>query len=157
MNPNFLLLLDTSGSMYGDKIAGLNLVVENLLEGFGSLALPEVPQMAVITFGGTPKVQPFTPINQITTGWEAGGKTHLSEAIKTAATLATDETITLIVTDSISTDRGKAKLKGQVYGIGIGYDADIELLETLTTSPQHIFPPVEAEYLPGYWYKTHCT
>ena len=161
MNPNFLLLLDTSGSMYGAKIVSLNLVVDNLLEGFKSLALGEVPQMAVITFGGLPEVHPYTPIDQITTGWEAGGETRLSEALELASTLATESTITLIVTDGTPIHGGhegfaKTPLSSPVYGIGIGYDADLELLGKLTTSPHHIFPPVEAEYLPGHWYNIYA-
>lgn len=155
----FLLLLDTSGSMYGEKITGLNLAVENLLEGFKDLALQEPPQIAAVTFGGEPTVYPFAPVEhfeQVITKWEAGGKTRFHEAIKSATELTTDETITLIITDGAICDTGfdKIKLRGRIYCMPMGYDADIELLEKSAIA--QIISPVEAQHLAGYWYARYA-
>jgi len=143
--------------MYGDKIAGLNLAVSNLLEGFKEMALVEPPEIAVVTFGGEPKRCPFMPFGQVNVGWEAGGKTRLSEALKLATELMTDETIMLIITDGAPQD-GEYKnieLRGHTYCMAIGYDADIELLEELATNPSQVVSPDEAQHLPGYWYAMH--
>jgi len=152
---SFLFVLDTSGSMYGDKIMALNTAVSAMLAGFNDLALQEPPEVAIITFGGSPALHPFTPYDKISAlMFEAGGDTRLTEALAIAKELATAKTITLLVTDGLPNDGGYARfgLPGIVFAMGIGFDADVELLERFAGDPGRVVSLADAGLLPGYWF-----
>lgn len=162
MTQSFLLLLDTSGSMYGqkgEKIFGLNQAVTNLLEGLKTSA-PE-GKLALITFGRKTVFTDFAPVSQIThTTYEAGGKSLFDEALSLADTVSasapsSDEMITILISDGIlrgnlSKIKTKIKLAGPAYAIAIGIDADYEQLAQFTESPSRVLPPHAAGDLAGY-------
>lgn len=88
-----VLLLDTSGSMYGDKISSLNDAVRNML---GTLR-KEASQaneflVSIITFGGTARLAyPPTPVPELEyTDLYADGSTPLGAAIDIAKALIED-------------------------------------------------------------------
>lgn len=154
MTQNFLLLLDISGSMYGEngeKILGMNQAVESFIEGAKEI-IPE-PLLAIITFGETIKMQDFYPLSQIAPKtYKAAGKSPLSEAVKLAGNTATKDTITILISDGAFNDSDyiKIPLLGEKYAIGIGADADHEQLSRFTGSTQSVLPPHTAADLPGY-------
>ena len=155
---SFLLMLDTSGSMYGEcgeKIHSLNTAAAEFLEALKAV-LPE-PELAVITFGGPPSLQNFAPVSQITLKTcEAGGKTPLTEAVVLAAGLFqnidSNNLITVLISDGAPDDGDfrKTPLPGLVYALSIGLDADYEQLSRFTGSSSRVLPPHEARSLPGY-------
>src|SRR5574344_2019115 len=72
-----ILLLDGSGSMYGEKIASLNSAVNEMIESFKSLSAKEVDiNLAIITFGATVEntveLQSVKKITQIQLGANGG-------------------------------------------------------------------------------------
>ena len=174
MSATFILLLDTSGSMFGEegeKTLALNLAVDNLQVGLRNL-LPE-PKVAIITFGKSPVLQDFVPISQISPKtYEAQGKTLLTEAVRLASSLSSgsfsqasqapqtsqvsqasnEESITILVSDGAPNDGdfSKIPLAGQKYAIAIGIDADYEQLARFTQNPNRVMPPHEAGHLPAY-------
>ena len=151
---DFLLLLDTSGSMYGEKgekILGLNKAFENLLDGTRSL-LPE-PRLAIITFGESTSLQDFQYISQIAPKtYEARGKSPLTEAAALAAGITTKNIISILISDGAPNDSDytKIKLEGPAYAIAIGADADFEQLARFTGSAKRVLPPHAARDLPAY-------
>ena len=149
-----LLLLDTSGSMYGEKITALDYAARRFISGLGSIALPTEPSVAVITFGGKPVESPFHPLGQFSlTCFEAKGETRLSEALSRAAVLAAPGTMCVLISDGLAMDGDFSKIRFAcpTYAIAIGYDADICVLSRFTGASEKVFPPYEAEMLPGYF------
>ena len=151
---DFLLLLDTSGSMYGEngeKILGLNQAFTNFMDGLRGI-LPE-PRLAVITYGGSSTMHDFHHISQIAPKtYEARGRSPLSEATALAADIVTKNVITILISDGAADDSDytKISLKGPVYAIAVGADADHEQLARFTGSPKRVLPPHAASDLPGY-------
>ena len=146
--------------MYGEKIWGLNLAIEELLAGFLDLTLASMPGVAAITFGKETVLYPFVPLDRFSLPrLEAFGDTKLTEALAMASEIATDETITLLVSDGAPNDGrfSKAPLKGTAFAMAIGYDADPDLLSRFTGYSDRVFPSVEARSLPGYWYANFIT
>ena len=148
-----LLLLDTSGSMYGEKISALNYATSRFVCGLESITLLREPLVAVITFGGKPVESPFVPLGQFAiVDFEAKGETRLSEALRKAAAEAAPDTMCLLISDGLAMDGDflKIQLECPAYAIAIGYDADIFMLSRFTGASERVFPPGEAEMLPGY-------
>lgn len=153
MTPSFLLILDISGSMYGEmgeKIMSLNQVVDNLKDGL-KIIKPE-PTLAVITYGEVVNLENnFIPISQIPSKiYEARGKSQLTEAVRLASSITTEDVITILISDGNTLDSSYSRipLKGHVYAIGL--DADYEQLARFTGSNNRVLPPYAANDLPGY-------
>ena len=149
-----LLLLDTSGSMYGEKIFALTYVVERFICGLENITLPTDPKVAAITFGGKPVESPLHPLGQFSLGGiEAKGETRLSEALRRAAVLTIPGTLCVLISDGLAMDGDfvKIQLECGAYAIAIGYDADFFMLSRFTGAIERVFPPYEAEMLPGFF------
>ena len=87
-----LLLLDTSGSMKGAKIAQLNLGLNEFAQQLraDSMAAKRV-EVAVVTFGPVRVAQPFiTADTFVTPTLEANGKTPMGEAIERAVAMISE-------------------------------------------------------------------
>lgn len=91
-----ILLLDGSGSMYGEKIASLNAAVNEMIESFKSLSAKEVDiNLGIITFGATVdnpvQLQSVKNIEQI--HLEANGGTPMGTALRMAKDMVEDKEI----------------------------------------------------------------
>lgn len=91
-----ILLLDGSGSMYGEKIASLNSAVNEMIESFKSLSAKEVDiNLGIITFGATVdnpiQLQSVKNIEQI--HLEANGGTPMGTALRMAKDMVEDKDI----------------------------------------------------------------
>lgn len=91
-----ILLLDGSGSMYGEKIASLNSAVNEMIESFKSLSAKEVDiNLGIITFGATVdnpiQLQSVKNIEQIRL--EANGGTPMGTALRMAKDMLEDKDI----------------------------------------------------------------
>ena len=117
-----ILLLDTSGSMYGDKISSLNDAVRKML---GTFTKEESQAneflVSVITFGGTASLAyPPTPASELEyASLSADGGTPLGAAIDVAKSLIEDREQTpgrayrplvVLVSDGVPTDAWETKL-----------------------------------------------
>ena len=148
-----LLLLDTSGSMYGEKNSALLYAASRFICGLKSITLLKEPLVAVITFGGKPVESPFVPLGQFADlDIEAKGETRLSEALRKAAFVAASDTVCVLISDGLAMDGDfeKIQLKYPKYAIAVGYDADFFMLSRFTAASERVFPPYEAEMMPGY-------
>ena len=117
-----VLLLDTSGSMYGDKISSLNDAVRKMLRTFTK----EESQaneflVSIVTFGGTASLAYSpTPASELAyTNLSADAGTPLGAAIDVAKTLIEDREQTpsrayrplvVLVSDGVPTDSWESKL-----------------------------------------------
>lgn len=155
-----ILLLDTSGSMYGEKIDTLNIAVKNMIESFKT-QVSTVAEIytSVITFGGRAAIHSdFAPASQVTwTKLEANGGTPLGQAL----TLCTEmiqqltpdkfngkpyrPTIVLVSdgepTDNFDTvlDQFLANKKTSTcdrWALAIGDDANVSVLERFLTGQE---------------------
>ena len=91
-----ILLLDGSGSMFGEKITELNNAVATMINTFKGENAREVEiQVAVITFGGGAQLAlPLTPAKDISSPHlEANGNTPMGAALSMAKELIEDKTI----------------------------------------------------------------
>lgn len=91
-----ILLLDISGSMYGDKISTLNSAVETMINSFRKVAAEQVViQLAVITFESSASLYlPLQPVENVS--WSelsAGGGTNLADALKMAKRMVEDRSV----------------------------------------------------------------
>jgi len=149
---DLVFVLDTSGSMSGDKIVqakeALNFILQNLN--------PE-DRFAVVAFSDYPRAQSseLLPVNQETrrqaSDWvnklAANGGTNIDEALVTALSLfevndhphyvifLTDGEPTVGKTDplSIITDASRANTVGaRIFSFGVGYDVNTLLLDRLS-------------------------
>ncbi len=117
-----ILLLDTSGSMYGDKISSLNDAVRKML---GTFTKEESQAneflVSVITFGGTASLAyPPTPASELSySSLSADGGTPLGAAIDVAKALLEDREqipgrayrpLVVLVSDGVPTDSWESKL-----------------------------------------------
>lgn len=144
------LLLDVSGSMYGDKIDTLNDAVDTMLR---TLAADEAPYLvSVITFGN--KVDCYiepTSAKEAAGRWrnmDADGMTPMGGALRMAKDLIEDNTIikgrmyypvVVLVSDGAPNDEWKKPLedfigtgrtaKCQRMAMGIGADANMSVLK----------------------------
>jgi uncharacterized protein YegL len=156
-----VILADVSGSMLEHgKIQSLNLAVREMLDTFKAEdhAGAEI-HAAVILFGGSARIHvPLQPASKI--GWTdmpADGSTPLGAAIDTARQLLEDRSLVpsrayrptlVLVTDGmpdkgdawqqaidalLASDRGQ---KAQRMAIGIGPDADLDVLKKFLAAPE---------------------
>lgn len=91
-----ILLLDGSGSMFGEKITELNNAVAAMINTFKGENAREVEiQVAVITFGGGAQLAlPLTPAKDISSPHlEANGNTPMGAALSMAKEMIEDKTI----------------------------------------------------------------
>jgi von willebrand factor type A len=91
-----ILLLDGSGSMFGEKITELNNAVATMINTFKGENAREVEiQVAVITFGGGAQLAlPLTPAKDISSPHlEANGNTPMGAALSMAKEMIEDKTI----------------------------------------------------------------
>ena len=149
--PKFLLLIDNSGSMYGEKIASLNLAVNNLFKGLANV--DDKIEVAVITFGDSVNFFKFIPVSEIeNVCYEARGSTKLSEAVALVSKLANKNTITVLISDGAFNDGEftKTTLKGFTFAIAIGYDTDYEALASFTGDKSKILQAFDAYDAAGY-------
>ena len=111
-----LLLLDVSGSMYGDKIDTLNASVRDMLNDFANDKQIETEiQVSILTFGyEINRLFRFTPVTQIKyQDLDAGGSTPLGECLRAAKAIIEDKDETpsrayrplvILVSDGAPTD-----------------------------------------------------
>ena len=89
-----LIMVDTSGSMYGDKIASVNAGISTFLEQLkADKRARETVDIAVISFGGSVNVvQEFSPAALIDSipSLSADGGTPMGEALDRAITMVLD-------------------------------------------------------------------
>ena len=145
------LLLDTSGSMSGEKIASLNSAVLDMINDFKNERLTEVSLLvSIITFGGVANLHTeLSPIkNFVFNPLSAGGMTPLGSALKICQTIIDDKEkvsskgykpVVILVSDGMPNDEwrtpldnfinGKRSSKCERWALGIGADADFNMLE----------------------------
>jgi uncharacterized protein YegL len=152
-----ILLLDTSGSMSGQKIATLNTAIRELVQ---DLAANETPQgevhLGIIEFNGEVTVRPPQAISVFTPHeMQATGQTMMARAIDAARLMIEDRTlvptrayaptIALVSDGQPSDDVGPAmdRLHASVragratrVALAIGDDADIETLRRFVNNPE---------------------
>jgi uncharacterized protein YegL len=145
------LLLDTSGSMSGEKINTLNEAVKEMINDFMSEKHSEVNlQMCIITFGGSAMLHTeldsvgainFQPLN-------ASGMTPLGGALTILQRIVDDKDkvsskcyrpVIILVSDGQPNDSwqdplntflsGKRTSKCERWALGIGQDADYQMLQ----------------------------
>ena len=151
-----LLLLDVSGSMYGEKIEALHLAVTNMVQACYDARVKEIEIcISIITFGGNSAVLhlPYTPVkNLVETGipkFEASGPTPMGTAIKLAKEIIENREMTpsiiyrpavVLLSDGVPTDETSQPMhdflhegrsaKCQCFAVAIGSDADDSLLKS---------------------------
>ncbi|WP_129727902.1 vWA domain-containing protein [Ectobacillus funiculus] len=153
-----ILLLDTSGSMYGEKIDALNLAVKKMIESFGKedSTISEI-YTAIITFGGRVNLHTdITPSRLIQfENLDANGMTPMGGALKLCAELINDKErwpkrsfrpTVVLVSDGEPNDDYKEILTKFVtegrtaqcdrWALAIGNDADHSLLEKFLTGQE---------------------
>ena len=149
MKCDILLLLDTSGSMHGEKIIALNYAAEGFKEGLGRVTYVGQPTILVVTFGGS--VSEPLSIGQIDRFcFEAVGETYLSEALARIQGFVRAETLCVLMSDGHFVDGDFTKYdRGRPFAIGIGRDRDDGMLAQFAGGIDRVFSPWEAERLPG--------
>ena len=145
-----ILLLDVSGSMYGNKINSLNSAVKEMIKSFSDEESTKAEiNVAIVTFGADTKlhtdIQPAKNINWI--DMEADGLTPLGKALEEAKKLIEDKSkipsrsyrpTVVLVSDGQPNDDWEDELESFVnegrtakcdrWALGIGQDADMEIL-----------------------------
>ena len=142
----YTILLDTSGSMYGDwgeKLESLNLAYNAILAGLKQLT--PLPLVAVMTLPSQDP-QKFLPADEIEyKPLSAGGK------IAPLQLEVNDEIIILLTDGNFNRKRILPNLqKNHTYVIPIGADADLTQLTIITGDKDKVIPPHNAEFLPAY-------
>ena len=148
-----LLLLDTSGSMYGEKIKLMQQAATDLLSGLKNI-LPDLP-VGIITFGDTPTLQPFAPVGEIVHAeYEAGGKSAFHEALTFVESIKPDSVI--LISDGICDGIPIEKIEESAakYAISIGYDADLDMLARFAGSRERLFSAYDAGRMAGFLAQT---
>lgn len=158
-----ILLLDTSGSMEGDKINKLFTATQEMIKNFEEEVLKEIViNVAVITFGG--KVSLHTPLNAVDyltknpiQKFKAEGNTPLGTALAMAKEMIEDKTIippksyapaVVLVSDGQPNDEWEESLetfvtdgrtaKSQRFALSIGSDADDEMLLKFVSQTENL-------------------
>lgn len=171
------ILADISGSMSGEKINELNLALREMLNSLRNVEdIRGKFELAVIGFGGNVNViQPLEDISNVSlTELSASGNTPMGEAFNTLYSMIEDKdivssrsytpTIVLISdgqpTDFMSNSRnyldweplkklhtGIRSAKCQRLAMGIGADADVEMLKAFVKNPE--IPVIKAKDASG--------
>lgn len=145
-----ILLLDVSGSMYGEKIDSLNNSVREMLTSFSNEEATRAEiNVAIITFGATTEIHTDIKLAKDIT-WndmDADGGTPLGKALEEAKQLIEDRNkipsksyrpTVVLVSDGQPTDNWEDSLdkfindgrsaKCDRWALGIGQDANIDIL-----------------------------
>ena len=152
------LLLDCSGSMSGEKIKTLNQEGKDMIEDFKGERLSDVNlKICVITFGNTAKVH--TELSSLKdlnfVDLVATGMTPLGGALNLASSIINDKEkvpskgyrpVVVLVSDGHPNDTwesalndfitGKRTSKCEKWALGIGQDADKDMLEKFLNDPE---------------------
>ena len=165
-----ILLLDSSGSMEGDKINILNAAVREMLQSFASEDdISAAIHVGVIQFGRTVGWhQPLLPVEDVINQWSdltASGKTPLGQALTLLQDSLEDRNIVssrayrptiVLVSDGKPTDDWGGPMaellasprtsKAARFAMGIGADADSVILSQFidTASGLRVFEAHEA-------------
>ena len=165
-----ILLLDSSGSMEGDKINILNDAVREMLQSFASEDdISAAIHVGVIQFGRTVGWhQPLLPVEDVINQWSdltASGKTPLGQALTLLRDSLEDRNIVssrayrptiVLVSDGKPTDDWGGSMaellasprasKAARFAMGIGADADSVILSQFidTASGSRVFEAHEA-------------
>ena len=154
-----VLMLDVSGSMFGNKINNLNTAVEDMLNSFAHEEKMETEILvSVITFGGSVNLHlPFTKASQIQ--WQslrANSDTPMGNALKMAKAMIEDRETTpsrayrptvVLVSDGKPTDTLQKPLEDFIsngrsskcdrMAMAIGKDADESVLKRFIENTPH--------------------
>ncbi|MGB7242866.1 MAG: VWA domain-containing protein [Sulfitobacter sp.] len=167
-----VLLLDSSGSMAGEKIASLNYAIRSALSELRQVASenPEVDmRLSAVRFAdeATWHIEEPTPVDEIE--WEdisAGGETAMGQALALVAGMFNSERfsgrqlppVVLLVTDGFATDdfgsafaaflENPAAAHATRLAIAIGDTADIETLESFVDRENSGIAPLQARNAP---------
>jgi uncharacterized protein YegL len=171
------ILADKSGSMSGEKINELNLAFREMLTAFKNVDdIRGKFQLCIIGFGGDVKIiQPLADIENITLQeLSANGNTPMGEAFNTLSALVEDRNIVssraytptiVLISDGQPTDfnsngrnyldweplkkvhTGVRSAKCQRLAMGIGADADVEMLKVFVNNPE--IPVIKAKDASG--------
>ena len=158
-----ILLLDVSGSMYGEKIDTLYDAVEDMIHSFAEAAIKETEiDVAIITFGNSVELHtPYTPVADLEkkgiSPFSANGNTPMGTALRMAKDMIEDKETTpsniykpavLLVSDGQPNDSWRTPLenfikdgrsaKCQRFAIAIGNDADLGVLEIFTQDKANV-------------------
>lgn len=155
ITPHFLLLLDTSGSMYGEKMVSLKMAAQNLLQALSGVKYIPEPLAAIMTFGDSPVLRvPFTPVSGIELPeLKPWGSSALTEALSLANAILKQETTLILISDGRPDDNNYAKkitdlsLLTHIIAIEVGFDADTNVLELFCGSRGQVVPAYDAEFM----------
>ncbi|MEI8355841.1 MAG: VWA domain-containing protein [Deltaproteobacteria bacterium] len=153
-----ILLLDTSGSMSGDKITALNQAVHEMFDTFRREAQDRLIVVSVITFGGGAAIH-MAPTAAAQVAWkdlQADGGTPMGEALAIAKKLIEDKEAipsrayrpaVVLVSDGQPTDEWQGPLNAFIkegrsakcdrMSMGIGSDADESVLSAFIAGTSH--------------------
>jgi uncharacterized protein YegL len=153
-----ILLLDVSGSMYGGKISALNAAVKEMITSFSDEESTKAAiHVSIITFGGEAKLHtPLMPAREIEyNALSADGGTPLGQAFDIAKNLLEDKTkipsrsyrpSVILVSDGHPTDSWERKMSSFInegrtakcdrWALGIGNDADLNMLKSFINDPE---------------------
>ena len=168
-----ILMLDTSGSMSGEKIQSLNDAVREMLKVFAdSCKLETEILVSVVTFGPVEVKIPFTSAANL--NWQdlyVTGDTPIGEALRVTKSLIEDRNIVpsrayrptvVLVSDGCPTDSWKTALKEFVsegrsskcdrMAMAIGYDADADMLGRFIEGTGHgLFTAADASQISDFF------
>jgi uncharacterized protein YegL len=164
-----VLLLDVSGSMFGEKINKLHDATVEMVNSFIEEATKEtIINIAIITFGARVDLHTaYTPVTDLQkkgiTGFCAEGQTPLGTALTMAKDMIEDKGVTpsnayrpaiVLVSDGAPNDEWRTPLsefigngrsaKCQRFAIAVGNDADRNMLEQFTGDSSTVFFAEEA-------------
>lgn len=159
-----VLMLDVSGSMSGDKINKLNDAVVDIIKEFANeMSRETLIKVSIVTFGANVKLEfPFTSATDLVkNGYrdlQANGMTPLGECLRLVKDMIEDKTQTpsnvyrpaiVLVSDGAPNDEWRGPLnnfigtgrssKCQRFAIGIGNDADYNVLLEFTGDKNNLF------------------
>lgn len=157
----FYILLDTSGSMEGAKIAALNDAMTNIVTELQQCAnsSKKIIVLSILSFGREPKwmyekslsIQEFEWIKLIPGGMTPLGKTCLELHSRLISDMSTvnDDICIMLLSDGCPTDdydegietlqANEHFIKAYKYAIAIGNNADIPSFLRFTDDTSHIF------------------
>ena len=168
-----LLLLDTSGSMGGEKISTLENAVNEMVSSFKSEAAKEIGiQVGIITFGASVDyqlpLQDVASINEIRCG--ACGPTPMGTALRMAKDIIEDKDIipsngyrptVVLVSDGQPNDEWQAAMdtfikegrssKCERMAMAIGSDADISVLQKFVSGENQVFQAADASKIKDFF------
>ena len=171
-----LLLLDVSGSMYGEKIEELYTATKEMIKTFADTQTRELQvYVSIITFGE--KVTLHTPFTDAKTlenrgiePFTAYGLTPLGVALRMAKDMLEDPVATpspcyvpavILVSDGAPNDEWSESLnkfisygksaRTQRFALGIGNEAKYAVLTTFTGNPSMTFSADEADQISNHF------